>query len=567
MQFGLLLLLMTLSSLIEALSVGAVLPFLGALTKPNILFVNEYAQPLINILDISSPRQLQLALALLFACIAILAGGVRLILLWANVRLGHAVGSDISIDIYRRTLYRPYAVHLARNSSEVIAGISTKSSHVVLGTILPILTLASACLIMVSVVFALLSIDPFVALMAFGGFGAIYIVVFRLTYGRLAANGTRYNEGVTRVFKVLQEGLGGIKDVLIDGTQEAHCKIFREIDLSHRRADANIAILGGSPRYVIESLGLVLLAILAFVFSGRSGGIVELIPVLGALALGSLRLLSVLQQAYSAWACIHGSNASLADVIGLLNQPLPVHASIQNFEAMPFARSIELRDVSFRYRNDGPDVLTKVNLMIPKGSRVGFIGATGSGKSTLIDVIMGLLPPTHGVLKVGGKVITESNVRTWQMHLAHVPQAIFLSDATVAENIAFGVPVKDIDFDRVRQAAKQAQISDAIESWEHQYKTKVGERGVRLSGGQRQRIGIARALYKQANVIVFDEATSALDSETEEAVMQAIYNLSQELTVIMIAHRITTLKNCTHLVELEAGVVKRIGSYAEIVNA
>ena len=565
-QFGLLFLLMTLASITEALSVGAVLPFLGALTKPESVFAHKLAQPIIQILDLTEPRQLQLMLALFFASMAVFAGGVRLLLLWASVRLSHAVGADISIDIYRRTLYQPYAVHTSRNSSEIIAGISTKSSQVVLSTILPTLTALSASFILVAVVTALISIDPYIALTAFCGFGAIYVVVFRLTYGRLTANGQRYNEGASRVFKVLQEGLGGIRDVLIDGTQEAYCKIYRDADLPFRRADANIAILGNSPRFVIEALGLVLLAVLAFVFSGRPGGISDLIPVLGALALGSIRLLSVLQQAYSAWASIRGSSAALTDVLGLLKQPLPEYALMPQTEALPFKQTISLRAVGFRYHPDSPNVLSDVTLIIPKGSRVGFVGTTGSGKSTLIDIVMGLLPPTKGTLEIDGEIVCESNMRAWQMHVAHVPQAIFLSDASIAENIAFGISFKDINMSRVRLAAKQAQISDAIESWHQQYDTKVGERGIRLSGGQRQRIGIARALYKRADVIVLDEATSALDSETEEAVMEAIDALGSDITVIMIAHRLATLKACSHIVELNAGHVKRHGTYPEIVG-
>jgi ATP-binding cassette subfamily B protein len=212
-----------------------------------------------------------------------------------------------------------------------------------------------------------------------------------------------------------------------------------------------------------------------------------------------------------------------------------------------------------------PYVLKDINLTISTGSCIGFIGATGSGKSTLLDIIMGLLQPTSGLLEIDDQVITLANHRGWQAHIAHVPQAIFLADSTIAENIAFGIPKDQIDHSRVIQAAQQAQISESIESWPMQYQTFIGERGIRLSGGQRQRIGIARALYRQADVIIFDEATSALDNETEKAVMQAINNLSKELTVLIIAHRLTTLEGCTQIIELGEGVIKRIGSYQEIV--
>jgi ABC-type bacteriocin/lantibiotic exporter with double-glycine peptidase domain len=288
--------------------------------------------------------------------------------------------------------------------------------------------------------------------------------------------------------------------------------------------------------------------------------------VLGALALGAQRLLPVLQQAYSSWSTMRGGQASLRDALELLDQPLPARVDATSVVAIPFQHSITLNRLAFRYAPKALWVLQRLDLIIQKGSRVGFMGATGSGKSTLLDIIMGLLHPTEGCLAIDGVIITPQNHRGWQTRIAHVPQAIFLADTTIAENFAFGVPLDQIDHTRVRQCAQEAQIAQTIESWDLQYNTRVGERGVRLSGGQRQRIGIARALYKQADVIIFDEATSALDNDTERAVMQVIENLSEELTVLIVAHRLTTLKNCTHIVELGNGRIQRIGSYEDLVE-
>jgi ATP-binding cassette subfamily B protein len=226
-----------------------------------------------------------------------------------------------------------------------------------------------------------------------------------------------------------------------------------------------------------------------------------------------------------------------------------------------------MKEVAFRYAPEAPWVLQGVDLNIPKGSRIGFIGTTGSGKSTLLDLIMGLLHPTSGSLRIDGANITTQNYRAWQSLIAHVPQAIFLADATIAENIAFGIPPDQIDHARIRNAAQKAQIAQDIDSWSQQYNTVVGERGVRLSGGQRQRIGIARALYKQAEVIVFDEATSALDNETELAVIEAIENLGPEITVLIVAHRLTTLRSCKPIVELSDGHITRSGTYQDIVGS
>jgi ATP-binding cassette subfamily B protein len=232
---------------------------------------------------------------------------------------------------------------------------------------------------------------------------------------------------------------------------------------------------------------------------------------------------------------------------------MPAASPTASGEPLRFEREIECRGLGFRHRPDRPWALQGLNLLIAKGSRVGFIGTTGSGKSTLLDLLMGLLPPTEGQLRVDGQPITAANAGRWQRRIAHVPQSIYLSDASIAQNIAFGVPQQQIDMARVRQAAEQAQMAQTVNGWPQGYDTLVGERGVRLSGGQRQRIGIARALYKQADVLVFDEATSALDSATESAVMAAIDALGRELTILIVAHRISTLSGCDEIVELKAG--------------
>jgi ATP-binding cassette subfamily B protein len=312
---------------------------------------------------------------------------------------------------------------------------------------------------------------------------------------------------------------------------------------------------------------MVLIAGLAYVLAASPSGITDSIPVLGALALGATRLLPVLQQAYASLSNLRGSQSILKETLNLLKQTLPVHADESLPAPIHFKHNITLTNLAFRYTENTPWVLQpSLSFSIQKGSRIGFIGDTGCGKSTLLDIIMGLLQPTNGTLAIDGVNINELNQRGWQAHIAHVPQSIFLADTSITENIAFGVPTEQIDHDRVRQAAQKAQISDTIESLGEQYNTEVGERGVQLSGGQRQRIGIARALYKEADLIVFDEATSALDNDTERAVMEAIDNLGDEITVIIVAHRLTTLKNCTQVIELEDGQIGRSGSYKHMIG-
>ena len=564
-QFGFLLVLMLIASFAEILSIGAVLPFLGVLTTPERVFEHSLAQPFIQILGLTEPAQLLLPLTIIFGLAAVVAGAMRLWLLWASTRLSFAIGADLSMSIYRRTLYQPYEIHVARNSSGVINGIWSKVKGVIGGVIVPVLTLISASIMLIVILIAMLSVEPLIALATFGGFGLIYVSIIRITRIKKIRNSKAMAHESTQVVKSLQEGLGGIRDVLIDGSQEAYCHIYRKADLPLRRAQGSIHIIANSPRFGIEALGMLLIAVLAYTLAQEADGIAKAIPILGALALGAQRLLPVMQQSYAAWTSIQGFQVSLQDTLDLLDQPLPDYANQPAAKPLPFQQQIKLNQLSFRYSPQSAWVLRNLDLNIAKGSRIGIIGATGSGKSTLLDIVMGLLRPSEGSIEIDGQPVTIENHRAWQAHIAHVPQDIFLADSTIEENIAFSIPKDQIDHERVRQAAQQAQIADSIDTWPKQYQTFVGERGVRLSGGQRQRIGIARALYKQADVIIFDEATSALDNETEQGVMQAIEGLSTELTILIIAHRLSTLRNCTQIVELGSCGILRTGSYQNIV--
>jgi ATP-binding cassette subfamily B protein len=554
-QLGILLLVMIFASFAEIVSIGVVLPFLGVLTAPEKVFNHELAQPIINVLNLTRPLDLLLPLTVMFIATVIVSAALRLLLLWLQTRLGHAIGADFSIAAYQRTLYQPYQAHLSRNSSQVIAGISGKVNAVVYSAILPLLTITGSILMLAVILAALIAIDPWVALITFGGFGLIYILITLTTKKQLAANSQKISQNSNQAIKALQEGLGGIRDVLIDGTQKTYCAIYRAADISLRRAQANNSILGGSPRFLIEAFGISLIALLAYFLAGREAGFAQAVPILGALALGAQRLLPVMQNLYGSWSSLKGGQASLSDVLDLLNQRLPDHLNEPMPVPIKFEESILLNNIGFRYSDLGSQVLSNINLEIKKGSRVGFMGTTGSGKSTLLDIVMGLLTPTSGTLAVDGTAITTKNYRAWQAHIAHVPQAIFLADISIAENIAFGVSLEKIDMQLVKSAAEKAQIAQRIESWDNQYQTLVGERGVRLSGGQRQRIGIARALYKQANVIVLDEATSALDNETEAAVMDAINAIGNDITVLMVAHRLSTLESCDTVYELSDGKI------------
>lgn len=556
--------LMVVAAVTEVVSLGAVVPFLTVLAEPAVIMEKFGRSEYTRWLDIGSASQIRLQLTAVFVIAILVSGLVRLLLAHLTARVNYGIGHDFGVETYRRTLLQPYSVHVARNSSEIISGV-TKVDEVVL-TVFALLMTFSSLLIAVCILAALLWIDFRVAAGVILAFGLIYGISAFLTRRTLSLNGQLINQAYGQRIQAVQEGLGGIRDVILDNTQHIFLKRFAVTDQTMREAQATNRIIGPLPRFIIETAGVVSIALLAYALTSNGDGFASAVPVLGALAMGAQRLIPLLQQAYQGWATTAGNRHVLVDVLHLLEQPI-VDGTDGPGERMAFEREIRCANVSFRYQEETAMVLDQINLAIANGARVGFIGATGSGKSTLMDLLMGMMPATGGSISIDGVELDSSSSRGWQRRIAHVPQAIYLADASFAENIAFGTPHQEIDMERVRRAAGRAQIADFIEASPMGYKAFVGERGIRLSGGQRQRVGLARALYKEADVLVFDEATSALDPETEEAVIEAISGLGRELTILMIAHRLTTLRSCDVIYRLQNGGVVEVGSYAEIQSS
>jgi len=558
--------LIILVSLVEIISIGAVLPFLAALTSPEKIEEIQLLQPVLSEFNFSNTSELRLFITIFFTSVVIFSGIVRLILIWTQTRFGYAVGADISISCYRKILYLPYLTLISKNSSEFITGIINKTGMVVTQVVLPILLIISTSIILIAIFTALLFVDSFVALVAGFGFLITYCLVILTTKNRLIKHGTKISLKYNLLIQSLQEGLGGIRDVIIDGNQETYCKIFKEVDLPLRKAEAGITIIGQTPRFIVEALGISILSIIAYYLSIRPDGISSAIPTLGVFALAAQRLLPILQQIYQSWTSILGCSGVLEDILFYLNHKLPKHSNSTHIKPIKFNNTIEIKNLCFSYSSKNHKIIEDFSCKINKGEKIGLIGETGSGKSTLIDLIMGLLIPKSGKILIDNKQITKKNYRSWQLNIAHVPQNIFLSDTSIRENIAFGVPKEKINDELIYKCTKIAQINDTIESWHDKYNTLVGERGVRLSGGQKQRIGIARALYKNSNVIIFDEATSALDEHTESKVMDSIFDLDPNITLIFISHRLSTLKHCSQIIELKDGKVFRRGSFNEIID-
>lgn len=555
--------LMLVSGLAEALTLGAVLPFLGVIVAPEQVFQYPVAARLAAIFGITTSEQLVLLLTVAFALTALGAGAMKLWVLWCNYGYVQRVSHELAVAVYRRTLYQPYSVHIARNTSEIISAVG--KIEAVTSALVQVLMLASAIVTAGAIMLALITIAPLVALTAFLGFGGLYRLLIYITRQRLTHNSRLMSKTQTLRIKALQEGLGSIRDVLLSNSQPFYCQLHQQADWSFRRANTSNLLIASSPRYVLESVGMVIIAAIAYGLSqGPSSGTTAL-PIVGTLALGAQRLLPAFQQIFNAWAVIRGNQQSTEDVLDLLDQPVPATWLQPAPPALAWQSAIAFAGVNFRYGEDGPWVLTDVSFKIAKGMRVGLVGTTGSGKSTTVDLLMGLLTPTQGEVLVDGRPLRGEYCRAWQQAIAHVPQHIYLADTTIAENIALGVPKGEIDLAQVKRAAAQAQIAAFVEGLPEGYWAGLGERGIRLSGGQRQRVGIARALYRQASVLVFDEATSALDNATEQSVMGAINQLGGDLTVILIAHRLSTVQNCDLIIEFEQGRVVAQGTYEELL--
>jgi ATP-binding cassette, subfamily B, bacterial PglK len=562
-----LLTLMLLGAVAELATLGSLLPFLSLLAGVNQPARIPSLAHLFAAAGATTTREQISVAALLFGTIALIAGTLRMWLNWSTQMFIALLGHELSSEVQGRILMQPYTFHLTHNSSEAVAAME-KVQSLVIHVLLQLIYAVAAAFIALVIIGALIYVDPFTATIAAAAFSLLYILVSAATRARLARNSeairTTYEERV----RIVQESVGGIRDVIVDGAQRLYLDAFAKVSRRYAMASATTAFIAAVPRFIIEAVGMAVIALVALLIADRQGGLALALPLLGAIALGAQRLLPLLQQVYHGWASISGHRSLLSEVLELLRLPAPAEGIRgSSIELLPLRDKISIERVSFTYPGSRMIVLEDVNLDIPRGLILGVVGKTGSGKSTLADLIMGLIEPTEGRMTIDGVPLTGVVRPRWQRGIAHVPQSIFLADASIERNIAFSVAVEHIDHDRVRFAAATAQLHDFVASLPDGYDTRIGERGIRLSGGQRQRLGIARAIYKQAPILILDEATSALDDVTEAAVMEALAALGHEgRTIILIAHRLSTVARCDLLVRVENGRVSAAGSYAKVVG-
>ncbi len=562
----LLLLLTFFTAAIEVVGIGSVAPFIAVLTNPGILQSNEYLVLLSKYLGIADPNKMLMVLAGLVIGISLTRNILFLVHQRLNSRYLALFKQHISSQTLRGYLSQPYSFFLSNSTLELQRNVIEEANNVVDGVIKPIITGITKLIMCVTIVCFIVYLRPMVALVTLLILGGFYAIIYFLVHLRLGALSTKRREYRRTRFKLANEGLNGIKSLILSGQRGTYADAFTEVSRVKALADAKGEIISAFPRYGIESIALVGLVTYAVFEFNTSGGQISSLPLMTLYLLAGYRLLPALQQFYASLSRIQFDSASLAALYEH-SVSLKEHAVVPDeLSVDQFSGAIEANKVSYSYPGGTNTALSSVSLSIAAGSSIALVGRSGSGKSTLVDLLLGLIQPQSGELRVDD--IPLASVRSqWQQQIGYVPQQIYLADDSVAQNIAFGVEPQDIDHDAVVLAAKVADIHEhVVTELSDGYDTVIGERGTKLSGGQCQRIGIARALYRNPRMLVLDEATSALDRVTEATIMQAIQKLSADMTIVLVAHRISTVEACDRIYVLSEGRITDEGNYSSLMS-
>jgi ABC-type multidrug transport system fused ATPase/permease subunit len=568
---GLVLVLVLLVGLSESAGAASLLPFMAVLAKPQVVESNRYLAAAYAGLGFTSRRHFLFFLGIVVFIVLVGTLALKAIGVWAQLRFAQRRSHTWACRLVAGYLGQPYEWFLDHHTADLATDVMSEVIQVVTGVLIPGLKAVAAFFVIVWLLALLLALDPLLALVAMVLLGGLYWQVAHASRARLEKAGLGRQEEQRGRFRLLQEALGGIKDLKVLGREETY--YVRFADRSGRFADAQIraGIIGALPPLAMQAILFGGMLLVIFYLMLTQGTFAQALPELTVFAYAAYRLMPALQYVHQGMSQMRYSEPALDSLLSNLQampgaRPGRVRAPREQSNRLPLHDVVELRNVSYTYPGRDEPALDAITLRIPARTTVGLVGSTGSGKTTTVDVILGLLPPQHGMLLADGVEVRGDLVRQWQQSVGYVPQQIFLGDDSVASNIAFGIPEKLIDQEAVERAARAANLHDfVVEELPEGYATAVGERGVRLSGGQRQRIGIARALYRDPDLLILDEATSALDNITEQTVMEAVHNLGGTKTIIVIAHRLSTVRGCDCIYMLERGRVTASGPFDRLV--
>tara|TARA_A100001015_G_scaffold312073_1_gene416540 strand:- start:1038 stop:2789 length:1752 start_codon:yes stop_codon:yes gene_type:complete len=551
------------ASFAEVVSLGSLLPFVSFISNPEKTNEIEILNTILNYFQILGYKDTVKFLAYFFILAAIVAGLSRIFLLKLSIDLSRLIGTELSSDIFKKILTQNYLKHISVHSSEMISGLTQKVSQAS-GILVSVITLLTSTVLFVSILITLIIIDPVISLLSALTFGSMYLIIGFINRKKLIGNSKFISNEQDNVVKILQESLGSIRDIILSRTYKVYFSIYNKSIFTLNSALSQNAFVNQSPRFFMETVGMVLISGIIISYTREDFDLKNIIPILAVLALGAQRLLPLMQMIYGNLTVILGSTAGLEDVLKLLRKKEKTNFIIDNDKSFKFNKDITIKNIFFSYKKNSQYALKNINLKIKSGSRVGIIGETGSGKSTLLDVIAGLVKADKGAIYIDNVKLDQKNLKYWYNKISYVPQNIFLLDTSIKQNIALGVNKEEIDIKRIKFALKVSKLDKFISKHKNGYDLVVGEKGVRLSGGQRQRIGLARAIYRKSSIILFDEATAALDSETEKTVIESINNISKNITTIMIAHRISSLRYCDKIIKIKAGQIEGIYKYKDI---
>ena len=567
--------LMVFMSVLTAFSslggIASVIPFFTVLADPQSIHHSGFLNWAFDHGHFQDERTFQIALAVAFVAAVLIANTITLVGTIATMRFAYSVGNALHGRLFRAYLHSDYAFHLRNDSATLTRNVLYEVSRLTIGIVQNALVLATNIATIIAITASVILLNPLLALIAILGLGSIYFLIYAVARQQMLRDGLIDSNGYAERIRVVNESFGAIKEVITLRTQgffesrfDRACEAITETAVS--RFQISIA-----PKHILESLTVAGLAAIALFLSGKSSRGGPWLVQLTFIGFAAYRLLPALQQVFVAVVKIRSDRPALANIAADLTRSRTMTKVREPPACDPVWRGrplcdIDLQDISFRYSAERAAAICNVRMRIPAGAMVGFIGPNGSGKTTAADIILGLLVPQSGEVSVDGILLDDTNRNQWRSTLAYVPQQIYLIDSTVAENIAFGVQTSNIDQARMRHAARMSMVDEFVEVWPNQYEERVGEGGVRLSGGQRQRIGIARALYRDASLLVLDEATSALDGLIEEELVATLEALRAVRTIILIAHRLSTVRNCDLLFEFEAGRIIASGTYPQLLR-
>lgn len=568
-QFYILQVLVVIMAFTELLGIASIAPFMALVGDISILETNGIFAQLYQMSGLNNPMDFLFYTGVIVLVMLTFSTVVSMFTTWRLSIFGARIGTEIADRLYTYYMQQSWQFHASGSSAQLTKQVSTEAARISSQIVQPLMTMNAKIVLALFISISIVIYDPVIAILGLFIFSLAYFLLYRLVRQKLESNGQELSEVSTQRFRLMNEGFGGIKDVLLLNRSHDFITRFHDSGKVFARAQGTNIAISQVPRYFIELIAFgAMISLVLVLIKVHSGNLGEVLPVLAVYALAAFKLLPALQQIYSSLSQIKGNTAAFEAIREDLEQSFDSQKTSNDTAvstSVDLKKGIKLSDITFSYPGKERAAVNGVTITIPVNSVIGLVGSSGSGKSTLIDLLLGLLTPQQGSIYVDNICITADNERAWQDLLGFVPQSIFLSEGSVAENIAFGIPAKDISLEQVNKALNLANLTELVEQLPDGVNTKVGERGVQLSGGQRQRIGIARALYHEAEVLVFDEATSALDGITEKTVMDAIHEFSGQKTIIMIAHRLKTVEKCDLIYFMEQGKIIDCGTYQELV--